>query len=73
MLFVYLVLTMSMVSTCAPNKREGNARETCKGLLATNQEPLVPKLILNYKNYKNKTFLKIIKTTYLDLNHKNLF
>ena len=50
---------MSMVPICAPNKHVGNERENSKGLLPNNRkgllpnkqyEPLVPKLILNYKN-----------------------
>ena len=51
MLFVCIVLAISIVHTCAPNKHMGNSRENCKGLLPNKQhEPFVPKLNLNYKN-----------------------
>ena len=51
MLFVYIVLAMLIVLTCAPNKHVGNERENRKELLPNKQhESFVPKLILNYKN-----------------------
>ena len=59
MLLVYTVLAMSIVPTCAPNKPVGNERENRKGLLPNKQqEPFVPKLILNYKNDIRKKFPK---------------
>ena len=59
MLFVYLVLEMSIVLTCAPNKHVRNAWENRKGLLQNSRKGLLPnkqhkpfvlKLISNYKN-----------------------
>ena len=51
MLFVYIVLAISIVHTCAPNKHMENSRENRKGLLPNKQhEPFVPRLNLNYKN-----------------------
>ena len=59
MLCVYIVLALSFIVTCAPNKHVGNERENRKGLLPNNRKGLlpnkqhelfVPKLILNYQN-----------------------
>ena len=51
MLFVYIVLAMSIVPTCEPNKCVENERKNRNGLLPNKQHvPLMPKLNSNYKN-----------------------
>ena len=56
MLFVYIVLTMSIVPTCAPNKHMGNALENRKGLLSNNNT-----------SHSCQNLFKIKKITYFKL------
>ena len=61
MLFVYIVLTTSMVPTCAPNKHMGNARENRKGLLPNNRKGY------NNTSHSWQNLFKIKKITYFKL------